>query len=62
MKDKSQLDHLRRIKEGSSVREKRYEAFIQQRGGGPITGSKNLIALSSVPSSAREKYNGGKDD
>jgi uracil-DNA glycosylase len=48
------------IKEGKSVRTKTYAGKMQQAGPKPSFPTENAVKLSTVPSSAAEKYNGGK--
>lgn len=50
------------IKEGRSMREKTYEGRVQPFGPKAPLPTKNAVKLSTVPSSAQEKYNGGKDE
>lgn len=44
------------------MREKTYGGRMQQSGGKTPLPTKNAVLLSTVPSSAEEKFNGGRDD
>ena len=59
MPRKSQIQD---IKEGKSVREKTYKNRNQPAGPKAPLPTKNAVRLSTVPSSAAEKFNGGKDE
>ena len=59
MPRKSQIQE---IKEGRSVREKAFKNRNQPAGPKAPLPTKNAVRLSTVPSSAAEKYNGGKDE
>ena len=52
---------IQQIKEGRAMREKTYGGKLQQGGGRTPLPTKNAVRLSTVPSSAEEKYNGGRD-
>jgi hypothetical protein len=54
---KSQIEE---IKEGKSMRTKTYAGKMQQAGPKPSLPTENAVKLSTVPSSASQKYNGGK--
>jgi uracil-DNA glycosylase len=58
MPRKSQIQE---IKEGVSTRTKTYPGRVQQAGPKPPMPTKNAVRLSTVPSSAKEKYKGGRD-
>ena len=59
MPRKSQVQE---IKEGKSVREKTFKNRNQPSGPKAPLPTKNAVRLSTVPSSAAEKFNGGKDE
>jgi hypothetical protein len=50
------------IKEGRAMREKTYSGRSQPSGPKAPLLTKNAVRLSTVPSSAREKFNGGRED
>lgn len=52
---------IREIKEGLSTRQKTFEGRLQPFGPKAPLPTKNAVKLSTVPSSADEKYNGGRD-
>lgn len=52
---------IQQIKEGRAMREKTYGGKLQQSGPKPPLPTRNAVLLSTVPSSAEEKYNGGQD-
>jgi len=54
-------DQMQQIKEGKSMRTKTYGGRMQQSGGKTPLPTKNAVRLSTVPSSAEEKYKGGRD-
>jgi hypothetical protein len=54
---KSQIEE---IKEGKAMRTKTYAGRMQQAGPKPAMPTENAVKLSTVPSSASQKYNGGK--
>lgn len=58
MPRKSQIQE---IKEGRSVRERTYSGRNQPAGPKAPLPTKNAVKLSTVPSSATEKYRGGRD-
>ncbi|HKB80171.1 MAG TPA: hypothetical protein VKH35_10675 [Thermoanaerobaculia bacterium] len=58
MKQKSQIQQ---IKEGLSTRQKTYSGRLQPAGPKPQLPTRNAVRLSTVPSSADEKFDGGKD-
>ena len=51
---------VQEIKEGKAMRTKTYSGKLQQAGPKPSFPTENAVKLSTVPSSAAEKYNGGK--
>jgi hypothetical protein len=59
MPRKSQIQE---IKEGKSTREKTFKNRKKPAGPKAPLPTKNAVRLSTVPSSAAEKYNGGKDE
>lgn len=52
---------IQEIKEGLAVRQKRYSGRLQPFGPPAPLPTKNAQRLSTVPSSAEEKYNGGRE-
>lgn len=59
MNKKSQIQQ---IKEGLAVTQKRYSGRLQPFGPKAPLPTRNAVLLSTVPSSAEEKFNGGRDD
>ena len=59
MPRKSQIQD---IKEGRAMRERTYTGRNQPAGPKAPLPTKNAVRLSTVPSSAKEKFNGGKDE
>lgn len=53
---------IQQIKEGRSMRERTYANRNQPSGPKAPLPTKNAVRLSTVPSSAAEKYNGGRDE
>ena len=53
---------LQQIKEGLAMRQKTYSGRLQPFGPKAPLPTKNAVNLSTVPSSAKEKFNGGKDE
>lgn len=53
---------IQQIKEGRAMRERTYTNRNQPMGPKAPLPTKNAVRLSTVPSSAAEKFNGGKDD
>ncbi|HEX8153100.1 MAG TPA: hypothetical protein VF698_08250 [Thermoanaerobaculia bacterium] len=53
---------IQQIKEGVAMRTKTYTGRLQQAGPKTPLPTKNAVMLSTVPSSAREKYNGGREE
>ncbi len=58
MTKKSQIQQ---IKEGRAMRERVYSNRNQPSGPKAPLPTKNAVKLSTVPSSATEKFNGGRD-
>jgi hypothetical protein len=58
MPRKSQIQD---IKEGRAMRERTYSGRNQPAGPKAQLPTKNAVKLSTVPSSASEKYKGGRD-
>lgn len=56
--NKSQIQD---IKEGRAMRERTYSGRVQPYGPKSNLPTENAVKLSTVPSSAKEKYNGGRD-
>lgn len=52
---------IQQIKEGLAMRQKTYSGRLQPFGPKSSLPTKNAVDLSTVPSSAKEKYNGGKE-
>ena len=59
MNKKSQIQA---IKEGLAVTQKRYSGRLQPFGPKAQLPTRNSVLLSTVPSSAEEKFNGGQDE
>jgi len=57
--NKSQIQE---IKEGKAMRTRTYSGRLQPAGPKAPLPTKNAVRLSTVPSSAAEKYNGGRDE
>lgn len=53
---------IQQIKEGLAMRQKTYGGRLQPFGPKAPLPTKNAVKLSTVPSSAKEKFNGGKDE
>ena len=53
---------LQAIKNGLAMRQKTYDGRLQPFGPKAPLPTKNAVNLSTVPSSAKEKFNGGKDE
>ncbi len=53
---------IQQIKEGLSMRQKTYGGRLQPFGPKSSLPTKNAVNLSTVPASAEEKFNGGKDE
>lgn len=53
---------IQQIKEGLAMRQRTYSGRLQPFGPKPPLPTKNAVLLSTVPSSAVEKFQGGKDD
>jgi hypothetical protein len=52
---------IQEIKEGRAMRERIYQGRVQPFGPKVTLTNKNAVDLTTVPSSAREKYNGGRE-
>ena len=52
---------IQEIKEGLAMRLKSYSGRLQPFGPPAPLPTKNAVNLSTVPSSAKEKFNGGRD-
>lgn len=52
---------IQEIKEGLAMRQKTYSGRLQPFGPAAPLPTKNAVRLSTVPSSSKEKYNGGRD-
>jgi len=50
---------IQEIKEGRAMRERTYSGRLQPFGPHVKLDSENAVKLTTVPSSAQEKYNGG---
>jgi hypothetical protein len=61
MKEIEQESQIRQIAHGRSTREKRYGIRSQPAGQSPSATEGNAAKLTAVPSSAEEKYRGGRD-
>ena len=53
---------IQQIKEGRAMRERVYSGRVQPFGPKSNLSTKNAVELSTVPSSSKEKYNGGRDE
>jgi hypothetical protein len=53
---------IQEIKEGRAMRERIWSGRLQPYGPKAPLPTKNAVRLSTVPSSADEKFNGGKDE
>ena len=53
---------IQEIKEGRAMRERIWSGRLQPYGPKAPLPTKNAVRLSTVPSSAEEKFNGGKDE
>lgn len=53
---------IQQIKEGLSMRQKTYSGRLQPLGPKAPLPTKNAVRLSTVPASAKEKFNGRKDE
>jgi len=53
---------IQEIKEGRAMRERTYSGRLQPFGPRVKLDSENAVKLTTVPSSAQEKYNGGNKD
>jgi uracil-DNA glycosylase len=61
-KGMTRKSQIQEIKEGRAMREKTYNNRNQPSGPPAPLPTKNAVKLSTVPSSAAEKYKGGRDD
>lgn len=52
---------IQEIKEGLAMRQKTYSGRLQPFGPPAPLPTKNAVRLSTVPSSSKEKFNGGRD-
>jgi hypothetical protein len=52
---------IQEIKEGKAMRTRTYSGRLQPFGPKAPLPTKNAVRLSTVPSSAKEKYDGGRD-
>ena len=52
---------IQEIKEGLAMRQKTYSGRLQPFGPPAPLPTKNAVKLSTVPSSAEEKFNNGRD-
>jgi len=52
---------IQEIKEGRAMRERVWSGRLQPYGPKVQLNNKNAVDLSTVPSSAKEKYNGGRE-
>ena len=52
---------IQEIKEGRAMRERVWSGRLQPFGPKVQLNNKNAVDLSTVPSSAKEKYNGGRE-
>lgn len=52
---------IQQIKEGRAMRERVWSGRLQPFGPKSSLPNKNAVALSTVPASASEKYNGGRE-
>jgi hypothetical protein len=58
----SRKSQIQQIKEGRAMRERVWSGRLQPSGPKAPLPTKNAVNLSTVPSSASEKFNGGKDE
>ena len=52
---------IQEIKEGLAMRQRIYSGRLQPFGPKSHLPNRNAVDLSTVPSSAKEKYNGGRE-
>jgi hypothetical protein len=52
---------IQQIKEGRAMRERTYTGRVQPFGPKVTLTTDNAVQLTTVPSSASEKYNGGRE-
>jgi hypothetical protein len=53
---------IQEIKEGRAMRERTWSGRLQPFGPHVKLDGENAVKLTTVPSSAQEKYNGGRED
>ncbi len=53
---------IQQIKEGLAMRQKTYSGRLQPFGPKAPLPTRNAVLLSTVPSSSKEKFNGGRDE
>ena len=53
---------IQEIKEGLAMRQRTYSGRLQPYGPQSNLPTRNAVALSAVPSSAKEKYDGGRGE
>jgi hypothetical protein len=53
---------IQEIKEGRAMREKTWSGRLQPYGPMVKLDNENAVKLTTVPSSAKEKYNGGREE
>ncbi len=53
---------IQQIKEGRAMHERTWSGRLQPYGPMVQLKTKNAVALSTVPASSKEKYNGGNED
>ena len=58
----NKISQIQAIKNGLSVTQKRYSGRLQPFGPKSPLPTRNSILLSTVASSAEEKFNGGRDE
>ena len=52
---------IQQIKEGRAMHERVYSGRVQPYGPKVTLSTKNAVDLTTVPSSSKEKYNGGRE-
>ena len=52
---------IQEIKEGRAMRERVYSGRVQPFGPKVTLSTDNAVQLTTVPSSSKEKYNGGRE-
>jgi hypothetical protein len=53
---------IQQIKEGRAMRERTWSGRLQPFGPHVRLDNENAVRLTTVPSSAKEKFNGGRED